>query len=49
MLSAGFDLSFLLSFLLGLVILVLAIVVREEIHPDYLVKSDNDELVTGMI
>jgi MFS family permease len=48
-LSAGFDLSFLLSFLLGLVILVLAIVVREEIHPDYLVKSDNDELVTGMI
>ncbi|HUH79045.1 MAG TPA: MFS transporter [Methanoregula sp.] len=33
-LAAGFDLSFLLSFLLGIVILVLALAVREEIHPD---------------
>jgi MFS family permease len=48
-LSAGFDLSFLLSFLLGLVILVLAVIIREEVHPDYLTRSDNDEPVTGMI
>ena len=34
-LAAGFDLSFLLSFVFGIVILVLALVVREEVHPDY--------------
>jgi len=34
-LSAGFDLAFLLSFLLGFVILALAFVIREETHPDY--------------
>jgi EmrB/QacA subfamily drug resistance transporter len=35
-LSAGFDFAFFISFLLGIVIIVLAIVVREEIHPDNL-------------
>jgi len=34
-LSAGFDFAFLFSFLLGLAIIVIAIVAREEIHPDY--------------
>ena len=33
--TAGFDLAFLGSFVLGLIILVLAFVVRPEIHPDY--------------
>ncbi len=48
-LSAGFDFAFLLSFMLGLVILALAIVSREEIHPDYLTGSDSDEPLSGMI
>jgi EmrB/QacA subfamily drug resistance transporter len=33
--TAGFDLAFLGSFVLGLIILALAFVVRPEIHPDY--------------
>lgn len=48
-LAAGFDLAFLISFVLGLVILVLAVAAREEIHPDYLVKSDSDEPMAGLI
>jgi EmrB/QacA subfamily drug resistance transporter len=34
-LSAGFDLAFFISFLTGIVIIVIAIIAREEIHPDY--------------
>jgi hypothetical protein len=34
-LSAGFDLAFILSVVLGVVILVLAIAIKEEVHPDY--------------
>jgi len=34
-LSAGFDLAFILSVVLGVVILVLAIAMKEEVHPDY--------------
>jgi EmrB/QacA subfamily drug resistance transporter len=48
-LSAGFDFAFLLSFVLGIVILLLAFIIREEIHPDYLAKKDEDEPVVGMI
>jgi EmrB/QacA subfamily drug resistance transporter len=48
-LSAGFDFAFLLSFLLGLVILVLAIVTREEVHPDYLNRPADGEPLVGMI
>lgn len=48
-LSAGFDFAFLLSFVLGLVILVLAIVTREEVHPDYLNQPADDEPPVGMI
>jgi EmrB/QacA subfamily drug resistance transporter len=48
-LSAGFDLAFLLSFLLGLVILMLAVATREEVHPDYLNQSADDEPMTGII
>ncbi|MGD0080965.1 MAG: MFS transporter [Methanoregula sp.] len=48
-LAAGFDLAFLLSFVLGIVILVLALVVREEVHPDYRTGSDEDGPAIGMI
>ena len=48
-LTAGFDIAFLVSFVLGLVILALAIVAREEIHPDYLEKPDSGEPVAGML
>jgi hypothetical protein len=34
-LSAGFDLAFVLSLVLGVVILVIALVVKVETHPDY--------------
>lgn len=34
-LSAGFDLAFLLSLVLGIVILIIALLSREEVHPDY--------------
>jgi hypothetical protein len=48
-LSAGFDFAFLLSFVLGLVIVVLAVAAREEVHPDYLNQPAGDEPMTGMI
>ena len=47
--SAGFDMAFLISFLLGLVILVMTFVIHEEIHPDYKDKSGGDEPLMGMI
>lgn len=34
-LSAGFDIAFLLSLALGVVILVISLALKEEIHPDY--------------
>jgi EmrB/QacA subfamily drug resistance transporter len=34
-LSAGFDLAFLLSLVLGIIVLVIAVLTREEVHPDY--------------
>jgi drug resistance transporter, EmrB/QacA subfamily len=45
--SAGFDLAFFGSFVLGIVILVLALVIRQEIHPDNLGKKE--EIGPGMI
>jgi len=38
-LAAGFDLAFFGSFLLGIGIVVLSFLVREEIHPDYLTEG----------
>ena len=46
-LTAGFDLAFLGSFLLGLIILALSLVIRQEIHPDY--QDNPDETGPGMI
>ena len=48
-LAAGFDLAFLLSLVLGIVILVLAFVVSEEVHPDYRTGSDDIEPPIGML
>jgi EmrB/QacA subfamily drug resistance transporter len=45
--TAGFDLAFLGSFILGLIILALTLVVRPEIHPDY--KDDAGGSGPGMI
>jgi EmrB/QacA subfamily drug resistance transporter len=41
-LTAGFDLAFLFAFLVGIIILVLAILARQETHPDYLPGNDDD-------
>jgi EmrB/QacA subfamily drug resistance transporter len=48
-LASGFDFAFLFSFLLGLVIIVLAIAAREEVHPDYCNASGPREPGSGMI
>jgi EmrB/QacA subfamily drug resistance transporter len=48
-LSAGFDLAFFLSFVLGIVIIILTLIARQEIHPDFLSKTGEDEPVIGLI
>ena len=48
-LASGFDFAFLLSFVLGIVILVLAFIISEEVHPDYREKKDEEEPVVGML
>jgi len=48
-LASGFDFAFLLSFVLGIVILILAFIISEEVHPDYREKKDEEEPVTGML
>jgi len=45
--TAGFDLAFLGSFILGLIILVLTLVIHQEIHPDY--ENDQGGMGPGMI
>ncbi|MCK9580768.1 MAG: MFS transporter [Methanoregula sp.] len=39
-LSAGFDFAFFISFVLGIVIILIAILARQEIHPDNLNNSE---------
>ncbi len=48
-LTAGFDLTFFVTFLVGTLILVLAIIAREEIHPDYIADEGAEEPVLGLI
>ncbi|MDD1717742.1 MAG: MFS transporter [Methanoregulaceae archaeon] len=48
-LAAGFDLAFFLTFILGIVILILAIFAREEIHPDYRSGEPEEEPRVGML
>ena len=47
-LSAGFDLAFFVSFLIGILIVILAFIAREEIHPDH-VSGAEDEPAIGML
>jgi len=48
-LTAGFDLAFLWTFIFGIVILALACIARQEVHPDYLSGDDPGDTVPGMI
>jgi MFS family permease len=45
--TAGFDLAFLGSFVLSIVILILTLVIRVEVHPDY--QNDEGSSRPGMI
>ena len=47
-LTAGFDLAFLLSFIVGIVILVLTLMARYTMHPDYQ-GEDIDEMAGGLV
>jgi len=49
LLTAGFDLSFLFAFLVGIVILILAILARQEIHPDYKEAGEQETLAPAGI
>jgi len=40
-LTAGFDLAFLFAFLVGIIIFVLAVLARQEVHPDYQTGGDS--------
>jgi hypothetical protein len=48
-LSAGFDFAFMMSFILGIVILIIAIITRPKTHPDYLEDGSVTESGMGMI
>jgi hypothetical protein len=48
-LSAGFDFAFFISFLVGIGIIVIAVIAREEIHPDYLNATEPREPGAGLI
>lgn len=43
-LTAGFDLAFLFAFIVGIIILILAILAHQETHPDY--QSSEEDTVT---
>ena len=48
LITAGFDLAFFASLIIGVVILILAIFARQEVHPDYQSGNDDDTKM-GMI
>lgn len=47
-LSAGFDLAFFFAMIFGIIILIITVFAKEEIHPDYLEKSDDEVIATGI-
>ena len=47
-LAAGFDLAFFAAMIVGIIVLIITIFAREEIHPDYLEKSDDEVIATGL-
>ncbi|MBP2133493.1 EmrB/QacA subfamily drug resistance transporter [Methanomicrobium sp. W14] len=42
--SSGFDLAFFFAFLVAIVILVLTLVIKQEVHPDYLNENEEDKV-----
>ncbi|WOF15656.1 MFS transporter [Methanoplanus sp. FWC-SCC4] len=42
-LTAGFDLAFFASFIIGIIVLILAVISRQEIHPDYLSSKNGED------
>jgi EmrB/QacA subfamily drug resistance transporter len=48
LMTAGFDLAFFASLVIAVIIFILAIFARQEIHPDYLAGND-DDVVVGII
>ena len=42
-LAAGFDMTFTVSFIIGIIILVLTLLARVEVHPDYLIASEKEK------
>jgi len=43
LLCAGFDIAFFGAFIIGILVLILAILARQEVHPDYLNAGGDDE------
>ena len=48
LITAGFNLAFFVSFVIAIIILVLALLARQEVHPDYQGGNDEDA-VTGVL
>jgi EmrB/QacA subfamily drug resistance transporter len=48
-LAAGFDLTFFVTFIFGIIILIFAFFARPKVHPDYLSGNGSDEMMTGLI
>jgi EmrB/QacA subfamily drug resistance transporter len=48
-LAAGFDFAFFISFVIGIIIIIVAIAARQEIHPDYLNSDEPVEPGAGLI
>jgi EmrB/QacA subfamily drug resistance transporter len=48
LITAGFNLAFFFSFVVSIIILILALLARQEVHPDYQSGADGDAM-TGII
>lgn len=48
-LSAGFDFAFFIAFIVGMIVFILSFFVKEEVHPDYLEKSDDDSAIMASL
>jgi len=49
LMTAGFDLAFFASLVIAVIILVLAIFAKQEVHPDYLSGNDDEDVTPGII
>jgi EmrB/QacA subfamily drug resistance transporter len=48
LITAGFDLAFFFSLIIAIIILILTLLARQEVHPDYQ-SGDDEDAMTGMI